>query len=101
MEFGLRKKWRGSDAFMVFGVPAWMLADVKKQTAMFWMHMYSGFPAGRSEQTIVTSFHDVTRISCAIEGGNYKRRAPPNLMAVIWFFCYKAFGSINKPQSVI
>ena len=29
MEIGLRKRWRGSDAFIVFGVPAWMLADVQ------------------------------------------------------------------------
>ena len=26
MEIGLRKRQRGSDAFIVFGVPAWMLA---------------------------------------------------------------------------
>ena len=29
MEIGLRKRWRGSDAFIVFGVLAWMLADVQ------------------------------------------------------------------------
>ena len=29
MEIGLRKKLRGSDAFIVFGVPAQMLADVQ------------------------------------------------------------------------
>ena len=45
--------------------------------------MRSGFPAGRSEQMIMTLFHDVTRISHAIEGGNYKRRSLPNLRAVI------------------
>ena len=32
--------------------------------------------------------------------GNYKRRAQPNLGAVIWVFWYQAFGSINKPPIV-
>ena len=41
--------------------------------------MHSGFPAGRSEQMIVMSFHDVTRISHAIKGENYKRRTQLNL----------------------
>ena len=29
MEIGLRKRWRGLDAFIVFRVPAWILADVQ------------------------------------------------------------------------
>ena len=29
MEIGLRKRWRGSDTFIVFGVLVWMLADVQ------------------------------------------------------------------------
>ena len=57
--------------------------------------MHSGFPTGRSEQTIVMSFYDITRISHAIEGGNYKKRAPPNLRAVIW-----VFRSVDEPQSL-
>ena len=43
------------------------------------MYMHSGFPAGRSEQMFVTSGDDVMRISHAIGGGNYKRRALGNL----------------------
>ena len=39
------------------------------------MHMHSGFPAGRSEQMIMTSLCDVMRISHAIEGGNYKNES--------------------------
>ena len=39
------------------------------------MHMCRGFPTGRFEQTIVTSFYDVMRISCALEGGNYKKES--------------------------
>ena len=29
MEMGLRKRQRGLDAFIVFGVPAWMPSDVQ------------------------------------------------------------------------
>ena len=46
-----------------------------RQTMAVLMCMHSGFPAGRSEQTIMMSFHDVMRISHAIEGENYKKRA--------------------------
>ena len=67
---------------------------------MFPMYMCSGFPTGRSKQMIVMSWNDVTRISHAIEGRNYKRKAHPNLGAVIWVFWYWAFGSINKPQTL-
>ena len=55
------------------------------------MHMHSGFPAGRSEKAIMMSFCDVMRISHAIEGGNYKRRAQLSLGAVVavtWVFQY-------------
>ena len=48
--------------------------------------MCSGFPARRSKQMIMTSFNDITRISHATLGGNYKRRAHWNLGAVIWVF---------------
>ena len=40
------------------------------------------------------------RISHAIEGGNYKKRAQPDLGVVIWVFWYHTFGSINKPQTL-
>ena len=53
---------------------------------------------------IMTSLYDVMRVSRAIEGGNYKRRALPNLRAAavtaVWVFWYKAFGFINKPQTL-
>ena len=29
MEIRLRKRWRGLDAFIVFGVPVWMPADAQ------------------------------------------------------------------------
>ena len=37
------------------------------------------------------------------KGGNYIRRAQPNLGAVVtvvWVFWYKAFGFVNKPQTL-
>ena len=43
------------------------------------------------EQMIMMSLQDVMRISQAIEGGNYKRRAGPSLeavIAVVWVFWY-------------
>ena len=39
------------------------------------MCMHSGFPAGRSEQTIMTSLCDITRISQAKKGVNYKKES--------------------------
>ena len=95
-KIGLRKRLRGSDTFKVFRVLVWMC----RQMMVIPMCMHSCFPARRSEQTIVMSFHDITRISCAIEEGNYKRRAQLNLGAVVWVFWYQAFGSINKPQTL-
>ena len=43
-----------------------------RQTMAIPMCMHSGFPTRRSEQMIMTSFHDITRISHAIEGGTMK-----------------------------
>ena len=74
----------------------WMCSQI----VILLVHMLSGFPTGRSKQTIVTSLNDVTRISCTTLGGNYKRRAHQNLGAIIWVFWYWAFGSINKPQTL-
>ena len=65
------------------------------------MHMCSGFSTGRFEQMIMTSLYDIMKISRAVKGGNYKRRAQLNLRAVvtvIWTFQYKVFGFISKPQ---
>ena len=74
-----------------------------RQTMAIPMCMCSGFLVRRFEQIIMTSLYDVMRISHAVKGGNYKRRARPNLGAavnVIWVFWYKAFGFVSKPQTV-
>ena len=69
------------------------------------LHMHSGFPALRLEQTIVTSLYDITRISHATVGGNYKRRAWPSLRAavtVIWVFQHKCLGlsTSHRPSTL-
>ena len=46
-----------------------------RQTGAVPLHMHSGFPAERLVQTIVMSLYDITRVSHATVGGNYKRRA--------------------------
>ena len=59
------------------------------------------FPTRKSEQMIMTSRYDVMRISLAVEGGKYKRRAHMILGAtVVWVFWYTVFGSISKPQTL-
>ena len=66
-----------------------------RQTMTVLLHMHSGFPAEGLEQMIVTSLYDVTRVSHATVGGNYKRRAQPSLRAaitVIWVFQHKHLG---------
>ena len=46
------------------------------------------------------SWDDITMISHAILGGNYKRRAHLNLGAVIWVFWHWRVGSIDKSQTL-
>ena len=46
-----------------------------RQTVVVLLHMHSGFPTLRLEQMIVMSLYDITGISHATVGGNYKRRA--------------------------
>ena len=64
--------------------------QMHRWTTVFPVCMHSGFPARRSKQTIVTSWNDVTMISHAIVGGNYKRRAHPNLSG-----CHLGFLTLN------
>ena len=95
MEIGLRKRWRGLDADILNGVLVWMLADVQMNSRISDMHVQ-----WFSHWKIRADNHDIMRISHAIEGENYKRRAQPNLGAVSWVFQYKASRSINKPQTL-
>ena len=39
MEIGLRKRWRGSDAFIVFRVPMWMPADAQTNDGISYVHV--------------------------------------------------------------
>ena len=124
MKFGLRKRWRGSNASIVTRGEChrheiWVKEKMKRfkciysnwgfwhwcwqmhrQTTVFPVYMHSGFPAGRSKQMIVTSWNDNTVMSCAILGGNYKWGAHTNPGAVIWVFWYWMVGSIDKSQTL-
>ena len=51
----LRKRQRGSDAFIVTGDSGIDAGRCARQTMVFPMHMCSGFPARRSKQMIMTS----------------------------------------------
>ena len=52
----------------------------------FPLHMCSGLPMEKVEQTIMTSLDDVTMIAHAIWGGKYIRRAHSGFGAGIWVF---------------
>ena len=39
MKIGLKKRWRGSDAFIVFGVPVWMLVHGQMNGEVSNMHV--------------------------------------------------------------
>ena len=57
------------------------------------------FSTGKMEQMIMMSLESLM----LKKGGNYKRRAQLNLGAVVtvvWVSQYKAFGSVNKPQTL-
>ena len=93
MEIGLRKRQRGLDAFIVAGVLARKPADVQMNIGHSNVQWFSHWKIRADD-------HDITRISCAIEGENYKRRAPPDLGAVTWVFWYKVFGCVDEPQTL-
>ena len=54
MEMGLRKRQRGSDAFIVFRFLAWTLVDVQPNGGISDVHA-QWFSTGRSEQILVMS----------------------------------------------
>ena len=66
-------------------------------------HMCNGFPTERLEQMIMMSYNDITRISHATVGGNYKKES----MTEPWgcYYCHlgvskQVFRSFNKPQTL-
>ena len=75
-----------------------------RQTMAVLLCMCNGFPTEILEQMIVMSLYDVTRVSHATVGGNYKRRAQPSLKAAI-YCCLgvltQAFGSLasHRPST--
>ena len=77
------KEMKRFGAFVVFGVLAWMPVDAQMNHGSSNVHAQ-----WYSHWKIRADNHDVMRISHAIKGGNYKRRALPNLRAVVWVFWY-------------
>ena len=68
------------------------------------LHMQSGFPAKILEQTIVSSLYDITRVSRATVGGNYKRESMTEPQGCC--YCHlgvltQAFGSLatHRPST--
>ena len=70
--------------------------------------MHIGFPAKMVEQTFVTSLNDIMRISCALEGGNYKRGSATRLKEFgCCYYCHlgvlaQALGSLlsHRPSTL-
>ena len=82
--------------------------QVCRQTIAVLLCMCSGFPTKMVEQIIMTSLNDVMRISCAIEGGNYKRESATELeeFGCCYYCCLgvsaQALGSLpsHRPSSL-
>ena len=77
--------------------------QMHRQTMAVLLHMCSGFPTKILKQTIVMSLYDITRVSRATEGGNYKRRARTEPWGC--YYCHlgvwtQAFGSLASQQTL-
>ena len=99
MKFGLRKRWRSSDASIVTGDSS---IDASRCTDELQCFLCACTVV--SHQKIKADDCDVMKwdhndLSCYF-GGNYKRRAHTNLRAVIWVFWHWTVGSIDKSQTL-
>ena len=75
MEKGLGKETMRFGASVIFGTFGMDAGGCADEPMVVMLCMHSGSPTLRSEQMIVMSLYDVTRISHATVGENYKRRA--------------------------
>ena len=62
----------------------WQCWHMHRWPMAFPLHMCSGLPMEKVEQTIMTSLDDVTMIAHAIWGGKYIRRAHSGFGAIVW-----------------
>ena len=76
-----------------------------RQTMTVLLHMHSGFPTKILEQMIMMSLYDVTRVSHATVGGNYKKESMTKPQGC--YYCHlgvstKAFGSLasHRPSTL-
>ena len=58
LEFGIQKLQHGSS--IAVGNSQWGCWQVHRHIGAALMHMHSAFPAEKGEQTILTSFSDIT-----------------------------------------
>ena len=70
-----------------------------RQPMAFPLHMCSGLPTEKVEQTIMTSLDDVTMIAHAIWGGKYISRAHSGFGTVIWVSGIEHLGLLLSPKS--
>ena len=63
------------------------------------LHMHSGFPTEKVEQTIMMSLDDVTVITHTIGGGKYKGELAQASGAVIWVSGTEQLGLLLSHQS--
>ena len=62
-------------AFVASGVSGEDAGRCADECWQFWHACAVVFPLENQSRLIMMSLHDVMRISCAIEGGNYKRES--------------------------
>ena len=102
MKFGLREKTtRFRCSYINWGFQ-WWCQQMHRQTMASPLCMHSGFLTGRSDQTIVMSWNDVTVIPHAILGGMYKRRAHTILRTLIWVSGTEQLGLLisHRPSTL-
>ena len=79
---------------------------VCRQIMVVLLCMCSGFPAKMVQQMFVMSLNDVTSISHALEGGNYKRGSTTELKEFgCCYYCHlgvqaQVFWVSTKPQTL-
>ena len=69
-----------------------------RQIMAFPLHMSSGFPVEKVEQTIMMSLSDITVIAHATGGGKYIRKANSSFRTVIWVSGTEQLGPLLSHQ---
>ena len=100
---GIGKETMRFGAFVIFGGSN---VDTSRFADKSWWFQYTHAVVFLPEDWSRWSWHHYVMSQGSLmllKGGNYKRRAWPNLRAVdtvIWVFWYKVFGFVRKPQTL-